>query len=58
MTIYQKEKIINPYLNPLLKSFRIDIIAIFYANVIFAWRIYPVCWNLYKSKFRNKLPNS
>lgn len=57
MTTYQKEKIILPYLNPLFKSFRIDIIAIFYANVIFAWRIYPVCWNLQKSIFRNRLTN-
>lgn len=54
MIIHQKQNVIL-YLNPLLKSFRIDIIAIFYANVIFVWRIYPVRWNLQKSIFRNRL---
>lgn len=57
MTIYQKEEVIPPYLNPLLKSFRINIIAILYANVIFAWRIYPICWNLQESIFTNRLTN-
>lgn len=56
MNIHQKQNLI-PYLNPFLKSFRIDIITIFYANVIFAWRIYPVRWNLQKSIFINRLTN-